>query len=143
MSAVLEARAALCAVPFDPGRHSKGTWLREAARLYRISESFAKKIYYGEKKRMDADTLDRMRVIREQLTDLRASARVRREKFNELADLARGSSGASGAKASTSQEARRDGQPGLDRGAPGISTPDTRGAEAAAALGAGRAGEGD
>lgn len=50
MSAVLEARDALCAVPFDPGRHSKGTWLREAARLYRISESFAKKIYYGEKK---------------------------------------------------------------------------------------------
>lgn len=136
MSAVLEAREALCAVPFDPGRHSKRLWLREAAALYRISERFAKKIYYREKKRMDADTLDRMRAIREQLTDLRASARMRQEKFNELATMA------SGAKASTGQEARRDGQPGLDRGAPGISAPDTGRAAAAPAFGAGRTGEG-
>ncbi len=62
MPAVTEARAMLCAVPLDLSRgESKGVWLLRASRLHEIPAALGKRLYYREVKKMDADTLDRMR----------------------------------------------------------------------------------
>lgn len=84
MPAVVEAREMMCAVPFAPDRHTKGTWLRHVAGLFGLTPSKAKKIFYGEVKRIDADTFNRMR---ERLDALQESAKTRRERLNDLIHL--------------------------------------------------------
>ena len=62
MPAVVEARAMLCAIPLDLARgESKGVWLLRASRLLGIAPALGKRLYYGELKRIDADTFFRMR----------------------------------------------------------------------------------
>lgn len=62
MPAVVEARTMLCAVPLDVSRgESKGVWLQRASRLLGLAPAKGKRIYYGELKRIDADTFAAMR----------------------------------------------------------------------------------
>jgi hypothetical protein len=82
MPAVVEARAMLCAVPLDLSRgESKGVWLQRAARLLGVPPAKAKRIYYGEVKRIDADEFARMRA---RLENLKAQANENRERLNDL-----------------------------------------------------------
>lgn len=82
MPAVVEARTMLCAIPLDVSRgESKGVWLQRAARLLGLAPAKAKRIYYGEVKRIDADEFARMRNRLEQVKE-RASGN--RERLNEL-----------------------------------------------------------
>lgn len=82
MPAVLEARSMLCAVPLDLSRgESKGVWLMRAARLLGLAPAKAKRIYYGEVKRIDADTFAGMRA---RLENLKAQADASREQLNAL-----------------------------------------------------------
>lgn len=82
MPAVVEARSMLCAVPIDLSRgESKGVWLQRVGRLLGLSSAKAKRIYYQEVKRIDADTYNRMRT---QLNELQERAEARRETLNEI-----------------------------------------------------------
>lgn len=80
MPAVVEARSMICAVPRDP-RHTRATWLQYVGNLLGIHPRQAKKIFYGELKRIDADTFRRMQ---SNLEALQTKALERRETLNEL-----------------------------------------------------------
>lgn len=82
MPAVVEARSMLCAVPIDLSRgESKGVWLQRVSRLLGLSPAKAKRIYYHEVKRIDADTFNHMRI---QLNQLQERAEQRRETLDGL-----------------------------------------------------------
>lgn len=82
MPAVVEARTMLCAIPLDVSRgESKGVWLQRAARLLGLAPAKAKRIYYGEVKRIDADEFARMR---NRLEQVKERANGNRERLNEL-----------------------------------------------------------
>lgn len=113
MPAVVEARSMLCAVPLDLSRgESKGVWLQRAARMLGLAPAKAKRIYYGEVKRIDADTFARMR---SRLDSLKEQANANNERLNELI-YARHAIARSG-------QADREGRPGEAalREAPGAS----------------------
>ena len=62
MTAVVEARTMLCAVPLDLSRgESKGVWLQRVSRLHGIAPALGKRLYYGELKGMDADVFAQMK----------------------------------------------------------------------------------
>ena len=78
MPAVVEARSMLCAVPLDVSRgESRGVWLSRVARLLGLTSAKAKRIYYGEVKRIDADEFARMRSRLEELHDRATETRGR------------------------------------------------------------------
>src|SRR3954465_11704020 len=62
MPAVEEARTMLCAIPLDLARNeTRAAWLRRSSGELGIPPALGERIYYREKKRMDADWLDAMR----------------------------------------------------------------------------------
>lgn len=83
MSAVVQARDMICAIPITHA-DTKLSWLRRAGSLLGLNPSQAKKIYYREVKRIDADTFNRMR---DQLDALKERALQRRETLNDLSNL--------------------------------------------------------
>lgn len=61
MLAVDRARAMICAIPVETEHgESRAAWLRRVADWYRVSEALIVRLYYRQKKRLDADTLDGM-----------------------------------------------------------------------------------
>jgi hypothetical protein len=83
--AVVEARDMLCAaVPFEPERDTKRSWIRRASSALGIDPAKGKRIFYREVKRIDADTFARMR---DRLDALQETAATRRERLNDLATL--------------------------------------------------------
>lgn len=80
MPGVLEARFHLCAFPREHG-DSKSSYLRRAAAFFGLSYWQAKKIYYGEAKRIDADRLDAMRA---RMVALHERTATRRETLDGL-----------------------------------------------------------
>lgn len=79
--AVVEARDMICAIPRAHDA-TKLSWLFHAAGQLAIHFRLAKKLYYREVKRIDADTMDRMRIRFEEIQE---AASKRRELMNELA----------------------------------------------------------
>lgn len=81
MTGVAEAKSALCLVPRCHS-DTRATWLSKAARVYGLTLSQARRLYYGEAKRIDSDRLDHIRTVRDQLQE---SAITRREILNDIA----------------------------------------------------------
>lgn len=82
MPAVVEARDLLCAVPREHAESKLG-WLRKVAGFFGITPSQARKIYYGERKGIDADLLASMR---NRVGQLQERAAARQERLHELRD---------------------------------------------------------
>jgi len=94
MSAVVEARSILCAVPVDTARgESRGVWLQRCAAFFGLSNSEASKIYYRRKERMDADKLAFMREQLEQLEERTAQRRGTLDELQERLAAIRSSQG--------------------------------------------------
>jgi hypothetical protein len=78
--AVDDARDMLRAFPRDP-EHTRNIWLQCCSRFYGMSASLAKKLWYREQKRIDADTYLRMRERHEALM---RSAQRRQELLKDV-----------------------------------------------------------
>ncbi len=81
MNAVSECRTWICAVPRGPF-DTRGTWLQRVGKVFGIHPKLASDIFYERKKRLDADTYNRMR---DRLVDLQERAAMRWETLNEIA----------------------------------------------------------
>ncbi len=84
MPAVDQAREWICDYP-RTHQDTKQRWLEGAARFYRISFATAKKLYYREKKGIDADVYGRMADIHAQSRDLQSRALEQRGNLNDIA----------------------------------------------------------
>ena len=83
VSAVAQARDAMCeGVPLNLQQNeTRQAWFRRAGSVFGLSAREVKKIFYREKKRIDADTMDR---IRDRLGELREQANDNQARLNEL-----------------------------------------------------------
>jgi hypothetical protein len=85
MPAVVEARAMLCDVPLDVSRgESKGVWLARVSRLHGIAPALGRRIYYGERKTIDADTFNRMKTLNQRIAALKAEEQRHRKHVDEI-----------------------------------------------------------
>lgn len=85
MPAVVEARTMLCAVPLDLSRgETKGVWLLRTSRLHGIAAALGKRIYYGERKSIDADTFNRMKTLNQRINALKTEERQARNHVDEI-----------------------------------------------------------
>lgn len=92
MPAVVEARSWLLRFPRSP-MDTKESWFRKAAGFFAIHPRKAKKLFYEEIDRMDADEYLGMK---RQFEQLEQSAIRRRKGLDELENLARASTHAEG-----------------------------------------------
>ena len=83
MRAVDDARRLIARFPRHP-EHTRERWLHDCGSFFRISASLAKKLWYREQKRIDADTYLRMR---ERADNLLQSAGRREAILNDTARL--------------------------------------------------------
>ena len=97
--AVDDARNMLRAFPRDP-EHTRNIWLQCCGRFFGTSASLAKKLWYREQKRIDADTYLRMR---ERHQTLMRSAQRRQELLKDVDAVVGAAARLAG------QEARREG----------------------------------
>lgn len=82
MTAVAQARDMLCTVPKNVARNeTTRAWLRRIGSLFRISEAEASRIYYRQKKRLDADQFENMKAA---LGQLQEGAARRGEMLDDL-----------------------------------------------------------
>lgn len=119
--AVVEARGMMIeAVRFDPARHTKEVWIREASGALDIHPAFGKRLFYGELKRIDADQFRRMR---DNLDALQKKAARLRERLDAIEQLRadRGNPGsASRPTLSTGARASRAGRQSAGRSGSGV-----------------------
>ena len=87
MTAVDQARDIFLKEPFLPGGKLYA-WFNEVGSIFHLSPRQVRKIYYGEVKRIDADTMDRIRLIHEErlnrLEALKAKNDENQRRINEL-----------------------------------------------------------
>lgn len=89
MLAVDRARSLICAIPVQTETgESRAAWLRRVADWYRVSEALIVRLYYRQKKRIDADTLEgmlgRYEARMATLAALKEQANANQSRLNDL-----------------------------------------------------------
>lgn len=85
MPAVVEARTMICDIPLDVSRgESRGVWLQRASKLLGLTPAKGKRIYYGEVKRIDADTFNRMKTLNQRISSAKAAENRHQEEAHEI-----------------------------------------------------------